>query len=212
MDEQVTRFLETQERWQPELYLLRGLILECGLLETYKWKQPCYTYLNKNVVIIGGYKDFCIMAFMKGALLGDSEGILSLPGENTNAGRVFRCTSVGEIMQYREVLKTYIFEAIEVERLGLQIPSKSVSDYIVPPELTQKMDTNTDFKIAFEGLTPSRKKAYLMHFGEAKQSSTRTSRIENCSPRILMGKGLQDCICGLSKRMPRCDGSHSKPK
>ena len=66
----------------------------------------------------------------------------------------------------------------------------------------------SEFKKAFEGLTPGRQRAYNLYFTAAKQSKTRVDRIEKYTERILSGKGINDCVCGKSKRMPNCDGSH----
>lgn len=71
-----------------------------------------------------------------------------------------------------------------------------------------KLDESLDLKTAFEALTPGRQRAYIFHFSQPKQSKTRAARVEKYIPQILNGKGLKDCTCGLSKRMPNCDGSH----
>jgi uncharacterized protein YdeI (YjbR/CyaY-like superfamily) len=47
-------------------------------------------------------------------------------------------------------------------------------------------------RAAFEGLTPGRQRAYLLHFNGAKQSKTRADRVEKCIPQILDGLGLND--------------------
>jgi uncharacterized protein YdeI (YjbR/CyaY-like superfamily) len=105
-------------------------------------------------------------------------------------------------------MKSYIFEAIEAEKLGLKIELKKTEDFPMPEEFQNKLNENNDLKLAFESLTPGRQKAYLLFFTAAKQSKTRESRIESSMQRIFNGKGLNDCTCGLSKKMPSCDGSH----
>ena len=70
------------------------------------------------------------------------------------------------------------------------------------------MKKDAAFKTAFEALTPGRQRAYKLFFSAAKQTQTRETRIEKYTPRILNGKGLNDCLCGHSKRPPNCDGSH----
>jgi len=112
------------------------------------------------------------------------------------------------VHQLEAVIKAYTFEAIEVEKAGLKVKQKTTKDFEVPSELTTILQENPSLKNAFEALTPGRQRGYLLHFAQPKQSSTRISRIEKCIPRIITGKGLNDCICGHSKRMPNCDGSH----
>jgi uncharacterized protein YdeI (YjbR/CyaY-like superfamily) len=145
---------------------------------------------------------------MKGALLNDSNGILIQQTENVQGGRQIRFTSLKEIEDQEAILKAYIFEAIEVEKAGMKVAHKPHAENVIPEEFQSKMDGDLALKTAFEGLTPGRQRAYILHFSGSKQAKTREARVENYTQRILMGKGLNDCICGLSKRMPNCDGSH----
>lgn len=208
MNPKVDVYIENSKNWQVPLKQLRRIILECQLTEELKWDCPCYTYKKSNVIILGGFKEYCSLSFFKGALLSDTIEILVAPGENSQSVRMFKFKKVDEIIELEPVIKAYIYEAIEVEKAGLKVVKKSNSELVLVSELQNKLNENPELKIAFEALTPGRKRAYNIHFSEAKQSSTRTSRIENCIPRILNGKGFNDCICGLSKRMPNCDGSH----
>ncbi|WP_073119798.1 DUF1801 domain-containing protein [Wenyingzhuangia marina] len=208
MDPKVDEYFEKLQKWQLELQTLREILNDCMLTETYKWKHPCYKYKNNNIVIIGGFKEYCTINFFKGVLLKDSEKILTKPGENSQSSRIIPFTNVEDIKKLTPIIKSYIFEAIEIEKAGLTVQTKSISDYKIPDELTQKFTENLDFETAFKALTPGRQKGYLLYFSQPKQSKTKISRIEKYTNRILKGKGLNDCICGLSKRMPTCDGSH----
>lgn len=210
MNSEVDAFLERAKNWKSEMTYLRKIALDCGLTEELKWRQPCYTYNGKNIIIIGAFKEFCVYSFFKGALLQDKGKLLAKQGENVQSARVFQITSVDQIKELEQTIKEYTFEAIEVEKAGLQVEKKTLDDYDVPTELTDKMNDDANFKSAFENLTPGRRKAYILHFSGAKQSETRVNRIEKYTPRILKGKGINDCVCGHSKRMPNCDGSHKK--
>jgi uncharacterized protein YdeI (YjbR/CyaY-like superfamily) len=210
MNPKIDEYINSASNWQEEMRFLRKIALECNLEEELKWGVPCFTFNKKNIILIHAFKDFCGFGFFKGSLLKDEEGILSKPGENSNSSRISKVTSTQEIKDKEALLKAYLFEAIEIEKAGLKVKVKEVSEYSVPEELIEQFDKSSEFKIAFEKLTPGRQKAYLLHFSEAKQSNTRTSRIEKYIPRILNGKGFNDCVCGLSKRMPSCDGSHKQ--
>lgn len=105
-------------------------------------------------------------------------------------------------------MKTYIYEAVEVEKAGLKVDFKEKESLIFPEELQKKLDENSEFKTAFEALTPGRQRAYNLYFSVPKQSKTKEIRIEKYTQRILDGFGLHDCTCGLSKKLPICDGSH----
>jgi uncharacterized protein YdeI (YjbR/CyaY-like superfamily) len=205
---EVDAFFRNAIQWQEEMEYLRTIVLDCQLTEELKWRQPCYTFQENNMIMIGAFKDGCVLSFLKGALLSDPNGILTKPGENTQSARVVRFTSIRAIVELELILKAYIYEAIEVEKAGLKVDFNQSSVLVFSDELQHQLDENAAFKIAFEALTPGRQRAYNMHFSEAKQSKTRVSRIEKYIPQILNGKGINDCTCGLSKKMPYCDGSH----
>lgn len=192
MNPKVDKFLSRAQKWQKEFEKLRTIILACGLTEELKWGQPCYTFQNKNIVLIHGFKEYCAILFMKGALLKDAKGILIQQTENVQAGRQIRFSSIQEIVKIESILKTYIYEAVEVEKAGLKVEMKKTSDYKVPEEFQNKLDKNKTLKTAFEALTPGRQRAYIFYFSQAKQSKTREARIEKYLPQILKGKGLDD--------------------
>jgi uncharacterized protein YdeI (YjbR/CyaY-like superfamily) len=208
MEPKVDDYLSKVKKWQDELVQLRRIVLDCGLHEELKWKVPCYTINGGNVVLIHAFKDYCAVLFMKGSLLQDTDEILIQQTENVQSGRQIRFTSLKEILDLEPVVKTYIFQAIEVEKAGLKVIHKKTDEFPVPVELTTRLAKEPDLKKAFEALTPGRQRAYLLHFSAPKQSATRETRIDKAVHRIMKGKGLNDCICGLSKRMPNCDGSH----
>jgi uncharacterized protein YdeI (YjbR/CyaY-like superfamily) len=188
----VEKFFNDAPKWRDEMLALRAIVREFPLEEAFKWRQPCYTVNNGNVVIISGFKEYCALNLFKGALLHDPSGILVSPGENTQYGRQIRFTSVEQIVEMEPILKAYLDEAIENEKAGLQVEQKQTEDYPVPDELQSMLDELPDFKAAFEALTPGRQRGYLLHFAAAKQSKTRTARIEKHMQRIKQGKGLLD--------------------
>lgn len=208
MNTKVDEFLAKSKKWQQELEQLRNIILECGLMESFKWGVPCYMFQESNIVLIHGFKDYCAILFVKGALLSDDQGILIQQTENTQSARQIRFKNLIEILRIESVIKSYIYEAIEIEKVGLKVTFKKSSELIYPEEFQTILKKNLTLKTAFESLTPGRQSGYIIFFAAAKQSKTRESRIENSIERILKGKGLNDCVCGLSKRMPNCDGSH----
>lgn len=210
MNRQVSDLINHSDRWKEEMQLLRAYLLDCGLEEEYKWRQPCYTFNGNNVIIIGNFKNYCCLSFFKGVLLQDEHKKLESPGENSQSVRLMKYTNAEDIAKNEQLIKSYIFEAIEVEKAGLKVDTSKKKEEALPEELIQKFNQDDKFRAAFEGLTPGRQRAYLMFFNQAKQSKTKVDRINKYEKRILMGKGMNDCICGLSKRMPNCDGSHKQ--
>jgi uncharacterized protein YdeI (YjbR/CyaY-like superfamily) len=208
MNPKVDDFISNAKKWQPEIEQLRLLLLDCGLTEEFKWRTPCYSFQGSNVVLIGSFKEYCALSFFKGTLLQDIEGILCKPGENSQAVRFFKFTNLEEIIEQKSIIKAYIYEAIEIEKAGLKVNFKSNTELELVAELQNTLAKNSALKTAFQALTPGRQRAYNLYFSAPKQSKTRETRIEKYTPRILNGKGINDCTCGLSKKMPNCDGSH----
>jgi uncharacterized protein YdeI (YjbR/CyaY-like superfamily) len=192
MNPKVEEFLSKAEKWKEEYEKLRNIVLDCELIEEFKWMHPCYTFDKKNIVLIHGFKEYCALLFHKGALLKDAHGILIQQTENVQAARQIRFTNVQEIVEMETILKAYINEAVEVEKAGLEVSFKETKEYIIPEELQNKFNEIPALKTAFESLTPGRQRAYILHFSGPKQSKTRESRIEKYMKQILNGKGLND--------------------
>jgi uncharacterized protein YdeI (YjbR/CyaY-like superfamily) len=192
MNSKVDGFLRKAKPWRDEYGELRRIALDCGLAEEMKWGWPCYTLEGKNIVLIHGFKEYCAFLFFKGALLKDAKGILVQQTKNVQASRQIRFTGVREIVGMRPVLKACIREAIAVEKAGLKVKLKKVSEYEVPEEFQTRLDESPKLKAAFEALTPGRRRAYLLYFSGAKQAKTREARVGKCMGRILGGKGLDD--------------------
>lgn len=192
MNPKVDFYFDKNEKWQKELEQLRVIVLDCGLTEELKWGTPCYTYQNKNIVLLHVFKEYCAILFFKGALLNDADGILIQQTENTQATRQIRFTHVREIGKLKATIKAYIYEAIEVEKAGLEVKLKKSTDLVFPEEFQHQLDSNPALKAAFEALTPGRQRAYHLYFSAAKQSKTRALRVEKYIPQILRGKGLDD--------------------
>jgi uncharacterized protein YdeI (YjbR/CyaY-like superfamily) len=185
-------FFEKETKWQKEYEKMRTIVLNCGLTEQLKWGCPCYTFENRNIVLIHGFKEYCAYLFFKGALLNDSNGILIQQTENVQAARQIRFTNVKEIVKQEKILKAYIYEAIEVERAGLKVKLKKTTEFKMPAEFKTRLDKSKTLKKAFEELTPGRQRAYLLYFSQAKQTKTCEARIEKYTKHILNGKGLND--------------------
>ncbi len=185
-------FFAKEKQWREEFEKLRAIILDCGLTEELRWGKPCYALGETNIVLIHGFKQYCALLFMKGALLKDPEGILVQQTENVQAARQIRFTDVREINRMASALKGYIREAIAVEKAGLKVEYKKTSEFRMPEEFQNKLKAMPALKTAFAALTPGRQRGYLLYFSSAKQSKTREARIEKWMPQILKGKGLDD--------------------
>jgi uncharacterized protein YdeI (YjbR/CyaY-like superfamily) len=180
------------EKWQKEADKLRTIALDCDLSEETKWGKPCFTYQKKNVAIVIPLKDACALSFFKGALLNDPKHILQRVGEHTQAGRWIKFASLKEITAMQSILRSYIHQAIEVEKSGKKVTLKKTSEYAVPEELQARLDAAPKLRAAFEALTPGRRKSYIFHVSGAKQAKTRVARVAKCVPMILSGRGFNE--------------------
>jgi uncharacterized protein YdeI (YjbR/CyaY-like superfamily) len=168
------------------------LMRQTELKEEIKWSMPCYTFGGKNVAMIAAFKEYCTISFFKGSLLKDPAGILTFAGENSQSAKLFKVTSLQQLLDHSEALLAYVKEAIALEQSGAKVQTKSANEYPLPEELVQKLEEDPQFKTAFFALTPGRQRGYIIHFNGAKQSQTRFARIEKCTPAILQGKGMND--------------------
>jgi uncharacterized protein YdeI (YjbR/CyaY-like superfamily) len=181
-----------EKRWAAEFAALRRLCLASGLNEELKWGQACYDLEGGNVVLIHGFKDYCALLFMKGALLEDPKGILIQQTRNVQSARQLRFVSLADINRQKAVIKAYIDEAIALEKSGARVKKRTMAQFAVPEEFQRRLDDDVELAKAFRALTPGRQRGYLLHFAAAKQSTTRAARVAKHAPRILQGLGLDD--------------------
>lgn len=186
----VDAFVSRAKAWQGEIQKLRSILVDCGLDEDLKWGKPCFSFDGKNVAIIQPFKGHCSLMFFKGALLEDTHGLLRSQGENTQSA--LRMEFTGEAQIKKAVLKSYVKQAIEVEKAGLSIDFKAKRELELPEELTRILKKDRTLAKAFHALTPGRQRGYVLYFTSAKRSETRIARIEKCKPKILAGVGMQD--------------------
>ena len=192
MNPKVDFFFNKASKWQEEYSELRTLVLACGLTEELKWGCPCYTLQKSNVVLIHGFKDYCALLFMQGALLKDTKRILVQQTENVQSARQIRFANIDEILKSTSTIKAYIKEAIQIDKAGLKVELKKTNEYKIPVELQNAFDDMPELKTAFEALTPGRQRGYLLYFAAPKQAKTREARVEKYWQPMLDGKGLED--------------------
>ncbi len=192
MNPLVTKVHGKEKHWSAEFAALRRICLASGLNEELKWGQACYDLSGGNVVLIHGFKNYCALLFMKGALLKDPKGVLVQQTRNVQAARQIRFTSLADINQQEATVEAYLREAIAVEKSGAKVQMKSAAQFDVPGEFQKRLDDDPKMADAFRALSPGRQKGYLLYFSGAKQAATRAMRVEKHAPRILQGLGLDD--------------------
>ncbi|MEQ9400939.1 MAG: YdeI/OmpD-associated family protein [Longimicrobiales bacterium] len=185
-------FIARATRWRSEMEALREILLTCDLDETLKWGKPCYTAHGGNIAIMQPFKAHLSLMFFKGALLSDPEGILRSQGENTQAALRIEFTRAAQVRGLESELRSYVDEAIAVEKAGTDVPKKDVEAYEVPAEFEDRLERDADYRAAFEALTPGRQKSWLLHLAGAKRAATRERRIEEGRARIMEGKGFHE--------------------
>lgn len=170
---------------------LRRILLTLPLEETVKWGSPCYTANGRNVVGIGGFKQYFGLWFFQGALLEDAAGVLINAQEGkTKALRQWRMQSIDDIDA--TAIRRYVEEAIHLAETGQAIPATRNAEFDIPGELGQGLERTRGARAAFESLTPGRQREYARYIAEARREATRLSRVEKILPMILEGRGLND--------------------
>lgn len=84
---EVNWFFEQNTKWREAYCELREVLISSELTEELKWGNPCYTLGKQNVVLIHGFKDYCALLFMKGAIMDDPNNILIQQTKNVQAAR-----------------------------------------------------------------------------------------------------------------------------
>ena len=190
MSSKVDAYIERSDQWPDEMRALRSILLDCGLTEEIKWGKPCYGHDGKNIAIMQEMKSFLALMFFKGALLEDPLGVLREQGPNSRSAKRFELTSVAEVQELAGTITDYVEEAIDVERAGLEVPRAPEPDLV--EELQRRLDEDPELETAFRALTPGRQREYNLYFSDAKQASTRESRIDKHVDKIRAGKGFRD--------------------
>jgi len=186
----VDAYIDRSTKWPEVMTRLRPILAGCGLTEEIKWGKPCFSQDGHNIVIFQEMKEFLALMFFKGALLSDPDGILEQQGPNSRSALRICFRSIDDANRLADTVKAYVEEAIDVEEAGLQVAPAPV---LPPPEeLQNRLETDPAFKAAFEALTPGRQREYNLYFSDAKQSKTRTARVDKYAPKILAGKGFRD--------------------
>ena len=177
-------------QWENEIEQLHAIIRKTPLVETTKWGGPVYTYNNKNVLGIGGFKSYFGIWFYNGVFLKDEKKLLiNANEENTKSLRQMRFNSANEIDE--KLILAYIKEAIEIEEKGLAIP-KEKKETIIPEILQNELDKNSELKNKFNTFSPYKQREFIEHITSAKQEKTQMARLEKIIPMILEEKGLND--------------------
>ena len=192
MNPDVQWFFSKTTKWQTEYAALREIVLSTKLEETLKWGKPCYVLGKANMVLIHGFKEYCALLFIKGALLKDPKKLLVQQTDNVQVPRQVRFSTIEEITKNKSAIVALIKDAIAVEKSGIKPILKKTTEFAMPAEFSETLKQMPELKTAFNKLTPGRQRGYLLFFSVPKQSKTIQSRIEKHIPSILDGKGLND--------------------
>ncbi len=189
----IETYIEKNDQWATELDEIRKIINQTELYETMKWSMPTYTINNKNVLGVGAFKSFINLWFHQGAFLKDKAQKLSNAQEGKTKGmRHWKIYSIDDIIKNKDLIKAYIDEAIENQKLGKEIKPQKKKELTIPKQLKSLLDSNQTLKESFELLSPSCQREYFEYIMEAKKDETKQRRLEKITPMILNGSGLND--------------------
>jgi uncharacterized protein YdeI (YjbR/CyaY-like superfamily) len=177
--------------WHKGLFDLRAICQDVELTETLKWAHPCYMHVDRNIAIIGAFREDFRLSFFNAALMQDPDGILERQGANTKHPNMIRFTQTAQVAERADLIRRYLQEAMDYAEKGVKAPKDtSMPEY--PNELVEALDADVILAEAFDALTPGRQKSYLLNLNGAKQSATRINRIAKFRDKIIAGKGAQE--------------------
>ena len=175
-------------RWGDGLADLRRLCLEVGLEETVKWGHPCYMHAERNIVVMGAFREDFRLSFFNAALMKDPDGVLEKQGPNTRHPDMIRFSKNAEVAKRKSIILAYLKEAMAYAEAGIK-PPKEENEIVLPDELADALSSDRELAEAFHALTPGRQRSYVINLNSAKKSETRISRIAKFRDKILAGKG-----------------------
>jgi uncharacterized protein YdeI (YjbR/CyaY-like superfamily) len=178
-------------RWLSGLLALRDLCRREGMIEALKWGHPCYMHGERNIAIIGAFRDDFRLSFMNAGLMTDPERILEKQGPNARYADMIRFTDVAHVTTRAQTIRTYLQEAMGYADEGRVAP-KPPQEILLPAELIEALDMDPALAEAFHALTPGRQRSYVINLNGAKASATRVARIVKFRDRILAGKGATE--------------------
>ena len=190
MNPKVDAYIARSTMWPAEMLELQNVLLGCGLTEEIKWGKPCYGEDGKNIAIMQEMKPHLSLMFFKGALIADPKDLLRSQGPNSRSAKRMEFTSVAQVTENAMAITHYVTAALAAEAAGVQ-PAPAPTLELVA-ELRERLADDSSFEEAFSALTPGRQREYNMFVAGAKQSATRSSRINGFTERVLAGKGLRD--------------------
>ncbi len=178
-------------RWERGLNDLRRICRDTGLVETAKWGHPCYMHQDRNIALLGAFRDNFRLNFFNAALMKDPEGVLEKQGPNTRHPGMIRFEDNAQVATLEPVIRSYLQEAMAYAEAGIK-PAKEQSELELPAELAEALDSDPELAEAFHDLTPGRQKSYVINLNSAKKAETRVSRIAGFRDKIIAGKGALD--------------------
>lgn len=184
----IADYLADITRWHNEAQALCALLEDEGLTGVIKWGAPCYMTAGRNVALIQRMKEYCALAFMRGALLDDPGNVLEQPGSHRSL-RQIRFRSPREVAALEPVIRDYIRRAIILTREDRRIAPQADGDIPMPAELEEALAADPALGSAFVALTPGRRRGWMLHVGTARKPATRTARILRGRENILALRG-----------------------
>jgi uncharacterized protein YdeI (YjbR/CyaY-like superfamily) len=177
--------------WGEELALLKSILEKTELTETTKWGGPVYTVNGKNVLGIGGFKNYFTIWFFNGVFLSDPKNVLVNANEGvTKSLRQWRFATIAEVDE--KTVLAYVNEAIANEKAGKNVPAEAKSKHFVIPEILKSALAENKLTANFEGFTPYKQYEFVEYIDAAKQDKTKLARIEKILPIIKDNIGLND--------------------
>ncbi len=188
---EVDLFFQTVKRWREELERLRAIALGCQLTEELKWGKPA-------IRCRAAMSPCCTNSRILRTRFLQRRPASRRARHSDQTRRAFAGDAHAQIHRRFKDRRTRTGNpglSSGSRRGGEGRPGNRVSANRLARRsrrIQEPSERDARLKAAFEALTPGRRRGYLLYFSQPKQSKTRAARVENCIPRILNKKGLND--------------------
>ena len=186
----VDAYFEQEHEFSEGINKLRDIAAKTEFVETLKWGGPVYTIDNKNVLMIGAFKNHFGLWFFNGSFLSDPKNVLESAQEKTKGMRHWKFTE-NDAIDEAGVL-AYMEEAIANQKKGKMITPDKKKETLIPDLLQQALDKDPGLREKFNAFSPYKQREFCEHISSAKQEKTKLTRLEKALPMIASGVGLND--------------------
>jgi uncharacterized protein YdeI (YjbR/CyaY-like superfamily) len=178
-------------QWSEGLTELRRICIQADLTETVKWGHPCYMFGDRNIALIGAFRDNFRLNFMNASLMRDPQSVLERRGPATRHADMIRFIDNAQVLKMEGIIADYLNEAIGYAQAAIRSP-KTIHEIELPDALIGALVQDPELADAFHALTAGRQRSYVLHLATTENPATQFARIAKFRGKVMAGKGVNE--------------------